>query len=218
MAPGMCWLHASGAWTGGLLSKNDDTVRDVQADSGNSSCLQELRMDTKAGCGTERKVSRGSCGGPVLGWMALSRRALVLSSGQCILGSLIIQDPSFLSIAFGPAASPEQPYHCLLDPLLPLVNLAGNSLGTQLELALCAHRFCGCTGRPKVLSQSQVAELGFEFRQVKFQSGTKLRPSTSQDGHQGWPWTGYFLSPSALCPLLWQPALPTCLKAYKLLG
>lgn len=31
LTPGMCWLHALGAWTGGLLSRDNDTV---QADSG----------------------------------------------------------------------------------------------------------------------------------------------------------------------------------------
>lgn len=53
---------------------------------------------------------------------------------------------------------------------------------------------------------------------TNFQPDAELCPSEDQGGQQGWPWAGYFLTPSALCPVLWQPALPTCLNVDKLSG
>lgn len=53
---------------------------------------------------------------------------------------------------------------------------------------------------------------------VNFQPEAEPCPSTGRDRHRGWPRTGYFLAPSALCPVLWQPALTTCLKVDKVSG
>lgn len=127
-----------------------------------------------SGCGAERERHPGNCGAlgssamvdgptPLAMW---DPRVPVLSGGMRVID----QGPSFLSVTSGPAASPEQTPHLFLDPLLLLMKLAGSSAGTQLELALCAHRFSRWRsrgrGRPQALSQ--VMELGYDGRQVNF--------------------------------------------------
>jgi hypothetical protein len=100
------------------------------------------------------------------------------------------------------------------------MNLAGDSAGTQLELALCVHRFCGCRSRgyrelKDLVTKPDVTK---PDGSVNFQPDAEPCPCTGQDGHRGWPWTGCFLASSALCPLPWQPALTTCLNIDKLSG